>query len=314
MNFHFLVADQMHDSLFPLLKSSGFTYDYLPAIDREGIKKIIARYEGLIIRSKAFVDDNLLEKASKLRVICRAGAGIDNLDVQAIKSRNIHIINAPEGNKDAVAEHCIALLLNLFNNVIKADGEVRKGIWDREGNRGIELRNKTVGIIGYGNMGSAFAERLKSFGCRIIAFDKYKNGFGDEIVEEVGLETIFDHADVVSLHIPLTTETRFWIDAAFINKFKKPFYLLNSARGEIIAFRTIAEAIKSGKIKGAALDVLENEKLANMTVDQEKHFKCLINSGRVIFTPHVGGWSFESYQRINEVIIKKMKDWLHNLT
>jgi D-3-phosphoglycerate dehydrogenase len=314
MIFHFLVADQMHNSLFPLLESSGFTYDYLPAIDREGIKKIIANYDGLIIRSKTFVDDDLLGQDIKLKVLCRAGAGIDNLDIDAIQSRNIHIINAPEGNKDAVAEHCMALLLNLFNNIIRADSEVRQGIWEREGNRGIELKNKTVAIIGYGNMGSAFAERLRSFGCKIIAYDKYKKGFGDEIVEEVSLDTVFNTADVISLHIPLTSETRSWIDTAFINKFKKPVYLLNTSRGEIISFRTIAEAMKVGKIAGAALDVLENEKLANLTPEQKLYFNRLVHSGRVIFTPHVGGWTIESYQRINEIIIEKLKSWLSNLT
>lgn len=314
MNFHFLVADQMDDSLFPSLENSGFSYDYLPAIDRRGIKKVIADYDGLIIRSKTFVDDDLLSGDIRLRVVCRAGAGIDNLDIDAIQSRNIHIINAPEGNKDAVAEHCIALLLNLFNNINRADSQVRQGIWEREGNRGIELKNKTVGIIGYGNMGSAFAERLKGFGCRIIAYDKYKEGFGDEVVEEVSLEGIFAAADVVSLHVPLTSETRFWLDEAFINNFRKSFYLLNTARGEIVSFKTIAEALKSGKIAGAALDVLENEKLTKMTTEQKLNFEYLVQSDRVIFTPHVGGWTFESYERINEVIIEKLNKWVDNLT
>lgn len=310
MPMRFLIADKIHESLLPALEDLGIGYDYLPDITKKQLKQSIGNYEGLIIRSKVFVDEHILSSAPKLQVVCRAGAGIDNLDVEALEARNIRIINAPEGNKDAVAEHCLGLLLNLFNNINHGDKQIRQGIWDREGNRGIELKNRTVGIIGFGNMGSAFAERLVGLGCRVIAYDKYKSDFGTGSVEEVKLEDIQQHSDVISLHVPLTSETKFFINEDFIEKLQRPVYLINTSRGEIISMKTIVNGLKSSKIAGAALDVLENEKLDQMTAEQIHFFNKLKDLENVIFTPHVAGWSRESYIRINEVMIQKLKEWL----
>lgn len=308
----FLIADKMHESLLPALANLNIGYDYLPDVPKEQIKEIIGAYEGVILRSKIFVDEKLLSSATGLKVICRAGAGIDNLDVEAIEAKGIHIINAPEGNRDAVAEHCVALLLNLFNKINQADRQVRNNVWDREGNRGVELKGMTVGIIGFGNMGSAFAERLTGFSCRVIAYDKYKSGFGSSAVEEVSLDAIIEQSDVLSLHIPLTADTRFWINDAFIERLQRPVYLINTSRGEIISFKTLVNGLKTSKIVGVALDVLENEKLDQLTDEQRVCFDQLKRSERVIFTPHVAGWTVESYMRINEVIIQKLEDWLTN--
>ena len=310
MSLKFIIVDQMHESLFPMLEKIKVSYDYFPEYKREDIKKAIPGYDGLIIRSKTKVDHELIEGAVNLKVVCRAGAGIDNLDEEALHKQGIHIINAPEGNRDAVAEHTIGLLLNLFAKINQADNQVRDRIWDREGNRGIELKNKTVGIIGYGNMGSAVAERLRSFGCDILVYDKYKRSFKDNFVQSVTLEDLFASTDVLSLHIPLTTETRGWIDKDFFSKFKKDIFLINTSRGEIIPLKDLVSLLKSGKIRGAGLDVLENERINELSEEQNRNFNYLIASDNVVLTPHVAGWSAESYQKINEVLVNKLILWM----
>ncbi|MGK7389699.1 MAG: NAD(P)-dependent oxidoreductase [Candidatus Cyclobacteriaceae bacterium M2_1C_046] len=310
MSLNFLIADEMHESLFPLLKETGIAFDFKPQISRNEIKEKLHAYDGLIIRSKTRVDAELLADADKLKVVCRAGAGIDNLDEDILRERNIYIINAPEGNRDAVAEQCIGMLLNLFTRICLADRQVRDHIWDREGNRGIELKGKTVGIIGYGNMGSAFAERLRSFGCKILAYDRYRKEIGDKQVKEASLEEIFEQVDVLSLHIPLTNETKGWINSEFISNFRKNIFMLNTSRGEVLPFKDLVEALKSGKVKGAALDVLENEKLDKLSKEQYSYFQFLTSSENVLLTPHVAGWTIESYRRINEVLIEKLKKWI----
>lgn len=310
MALKFFIVDEMHESLFPLLTEIGITYEFEPLIKRDEIIQRINAYDGLIIRSKTKVDAELLANADKLKVICRAGAGIDNIDEDIIKEKNIHVINAPEGNRDAVAEHCIGMLLNIFSRICLADRQVRNQVWERENNRGIELKGKTVGIIGYGNMGSAFAERLKSFGCKILAYDCYKTGYVDDQVIEGNLEDLFEHTDVLSLHIPLTKETKGWINTDFISNFRKNIYILNTSRGEVLRFKDLVAGLESGKVIGAALDVLENEKLNQLTQEQNSFFKYLVSSENVLLTPHIAGWTIESYRRINEVLIEKLKKWL----
>jgi len=201
------------------------------------------------------------------------------------------------------------MLLCLFNNILRADTEIRNGIWDREGNRGVEIMNKTVGIIGYGNNGGATAKRLSGFGCKVLAYDKYRDNYGDSFAEEASLERIMQEADILSLHIPLTEVTRYLINQDFIDQFSKPFYLLNLSRGEIVKLKAVVNGLESGKIKGACLDVLENEKIKNLTADQQGDFDYLISSDKVILTPHIGGWSHESYVRINEVLVRQIKNW-----
>lgn len=306
--FKCLIADQMHESIIPLLEELGYIVHYRPEITREQLLQQIADYSGLIIRSKTAINAEVIEKAINLKFVGRAGAGIDQLDVALLEKQNITILNAPEGNRDALGEHSIGMLLCLFNKIHLANIQVKNKTWDREGNRGVELMGKTVGLIGFGNMGQAFARRLSSFGCKVLAYDKYHGNFKSPFADSVSMEEIFKSADILSVHTPLTSETRGMIDDNFIKKFKRPFYLINTARGEIIPFSTIANGIKNGKILGAVLDVLENEKLNKLSPEQIDYFNYLTSSDKVIMTPHVAGWTFESYIKINEVLVRKIKE------
>lgn len=296
----------MHPSIIPLLENEGFRVDYRPEISRPEIEVIIHQYHGLIIRSKTTMDRPLLEKASQLRFIGRAGAGLDKIDVDYLEGRNIPLYNAPEGNRDAVAEHAIGMLLALFNHIPRADRQVREKIWNREQNRGEELSGKTVGIFGYGHMGQTFAKKLRGFDVKVLAYDKYKSGFGSEFVEESSFERVQEESDILSVHVPLTSETRNFFTLDVINAFKKPFYLINTARGEVISFETLNEALESGKLKGALLDVLEKEKLDKLEPSQEKAFQRLAQKTNVLFSPHVAGWTFQSYEKINKVLVGKL--------
>lgn len=299
-----LIVDDTHPSMFEMLKQAGFVYRYEPAFKRTDILTHIADYDGLIIRSKTFIDEEILQKAAKLRFIARAGAGLDLIDIAAAEKRNIKVFAANEGNRDAVAEHAVGMLLALFANIVKADREVRQGIWNREGNRGIELMGKTVGLIGYGFNGSATAQRLSGFGCNVLAYDKYLANYGNAYARQVTLEELMEKAEVISLHVPLTDETRLMVNEDFIERVAHPFFLLNMARGEIVCLESVVNGLKSGKIRGACLDVLENEKLKTLTPAQQAAFDYLCASDRVVLTPHVAGWTQESYIKINEVLMK----------
>ncbi len=301
-----LIADEMHESILPLLHELGFETTYAPKASREELLELIPGHQVLLIRSKTTIDQEFVDKADALEIIGRAGAGLDKIDVAYVEDKGIEIVNAPEGNRDALAEHAIGLLLSLLNNINRSDKEVRDFIWDREGNRGIELSDKTVGIIGYGYMGQAFVQRLRAFDCRVLVYDKYKKGFGTKKVEEVSLEKLQDKADILSLHTPLTDETRGWINADFLEKFRKNIYLLNTARGEILPIAELLKSIDSGKVKGAALDVLEKEKFDQLTEEQKDNFQNLFERDNVVLSPHVAGWTFASYKRINEVLVGKI--------
>lgn len=304
-----LVADEMHPSLLGMLESQGWQFDYRPGFRRNDILGYLSEYDGLIIRSKTRIDEELLTQATRLRFIARAGAGLDLIDEDATQQLGIALFHAGEGNRAAVAEHTVGMLLMLFNNLNKADREVRQAIWEREGNRGVELMGKTVGIIGYGNNGSATAQRLCGFGCRILAYDKYRDNYGDQFAQEATLKEIQQQADVISLHIPLTDDTRGLINEAFIKACQKPFYLINVSRGEIVTTRDVVRNMKEGKILGACLDVLENEKLSQLTTPQQECFDYLRSSPRVVLTPHIAGWTHESYVRINEVLVRQLAEW-----
>ncbi len=301
-----LVIDLMHESLLPLLAAKGLSADYRPALKREEVYDAVGDYEGLVVRSKITIDEALLGRAPRLRFIARAGAGMDQIDVEACRKRGIALFNAPEGNRVAVAEHALGMLLCLFNKLHLADRQVREGTWDREGNRGVELMGKTVGIIGYGNTGREFARRVRAFGCPVLAYDKYRQGYGDAFAEASTLEAIFERADVLSLHVPLTPETLGWVDETFLGRFRKSIYLVNTARGEIVPLAGLVAALGSGKVHGACLDVLENEKLAALNPAQRIAFDALAASDRVLFTPHVAGWTHESYRKINLVLVEKV--------
>ncbi|MFC5409849.1 2-hydroxyacid dehydrogenase [Larkinella bovis] len=302
-----LIADEMHPSLFSMLDQAGFRYRYDPKISRTDLIQQIGDYDGLVIRSKTTVDAEVLAAAHRLQFIGRAGAGLDLIDLGITEARNIRVFHAGEGNRDAVAEHTVGMLLGLLANLAKADREVRQGLWDREGNRGYELGSLTVGIVGFGNNGHATARRLSGFGCRVLCYDKYLTHYGGAYAQEAELEQIMEEADVLSLHIPLTAETRMMIDDAFITRFEKPFYLINIARGEVVSLSALVRGLESGKVRGACLDVLENEKLAKLTPDQQAAFDYLRHSDKVLLTPHVAGWTHESYVRINEVLVRQLK-------
>ena len=308
-----LIIDEMYPDIGQLLQSKGISYEYQPDISRDEIISVIHQYDGLIVRSKTRVDKEILDPAKNLKFIARAGAGIDNIDQAICVQKNIQIFNAPEANRDAVGEHGVGMLLALFNKLNTADLEVRKGLWLREQNRGTEIQGKTVGIIGYGNMGSAFAKRLRGFDCRVIAYDKFKKNYGDDIAEEVGLETLFAETDILSLHVPLTDETNRMVDKQFLASFKKPIILINMARGKVVVLRDLIAELEGGSIKGAALDVLENEKINELTKEQQSDFDHLIKMPNVLLTPHVAGWSFESYQKINKILVDKIAAFVHQL-
>lgn len=297
----------MHPSIISMLEKEGHQVTYSPKITREEILEQVSDFEGLIIRSKTPMDQELLEKAENLKFIGRAGAGLDQIDLDYLEKRGVKLFHAAKGNRDAVAEHALGGLLALFNHVIKADQEVRKGIWDREGNRGYELMGKTIGIMGYGNMGKSFAKRLTGFGVKILAFDKYKTDFGNESVQEVGWEKLKEEADILSIHVPLTPETRDFFKIEELKSFAKPFWLVNTARGELISFSVLNQAFDQGILRGAVLDVLENEKFQKFTLGQKEEFEKLAKRENVIFSPHVAGWTFESYVKINEVLVEKIK-------
>ncbi|GAB3254690.1 2-hydroxyacid dehydrogenase [Larkinella harenae] len=301
-----LIADEMHSSLFDMLEQAGFDYQYEPNITRSELLEQIGSYHGLIIRSKTKVDAEMLAAAQQLRFIGRAGAGLDLIDLAVAEQRNVQVFHAGEGNRDAVAEHTVGMLLGLLANIAKGDREVRQGIWDREGNRGYELGSMTVGIIGFGNNGRATARRLSGFGCRVLCYDKYLTHYGGAYAQEAELEQIMQEADVLSLHIPLTSETRTMVGDLFIERFEKPFYLVNIARGEIVSLAALVRGLESGKVRGACLDVLENEKLTQLSPEQQTAFDYLRNSDKVLLTPHVGGWTHESYVRINEVLVRQL--------
>ena len=303
-----LIIDDMHESIVPLLTQLGFDVDYLPKINRDEVLESISVYQGLILRSKLLVDKSILDRAEQLQFIARAGAGLDKIDLDEVSKRGIKLLNAPEGNRDALGEHTLGLLLSLTNNIVKSDREIRRFTWDREGNRGYEIGGKTVGLLGYGNMAQAFAKRLKPFGCEILAYDKYKVNYSDQFVKESSLEEIKERADIFSIHTPLTPETRGLVDHDFLSSFKKPFWLLNTARGEIIPIIDLLNFLNEGKILGASLDVLENEKIRKMSESEKKHYNELFEKHNVILTPHVAGWSFESYRRINDVLVSKIKN------
>ncbi|WMN11715.1 NAD(P)-dependent oxidoreductase [Marivirga salinae] len=302
-----LVIDEMHESITPLLNELNLEVDYMPKINREEIISIIGDYEGLIVRSKTYIDAELLQNTNKLKFVARAGAGVDNVEVNELEKRNIHLINAPEGNRDALAEHTMGMLLSLFNKINLADQEVRNGKWDREGNRGVELMGKTIGLLGFGNMGGAFAKRLSSFGCKIIAYDAEKTGFSNDYVEEVNLEKMQAEAQILSLHIPMNAQNKGIINSEFLLGFKKLDYIINTSRGEVLILKDLLKLLKSGKMKGAALDVLENEKINSLKDSELFVFQELTSLKQVILTPHIAGWSFESYEKINRVLTQKIK-------
>lgn len=305
-----LFIDSNHPVLHEQLQKAGFVCDLQYEWSKEKVMLELHNYVGVVIRSRFKLDKEIIDKGTQLKFIARAGAGMENIDVLYAESKGIKCLHAPEGNRDAVGEHAMGMLLSLLNNLNRADKEVREGIWIREGNRGTEIQGKTIGIIGYGNMGSAFAQRLKGFGVIVLAYDKYKKNFSDEYAKEADIEELFEKADILSLHLPLTDETNYLVNNSFIEKFKKSIYLINTARGKIVKTDDLEEQIKKGKILGACLDVLEYEQVSFEALDQNKlpeAFRYLIQSEKVVLSPHIAGWTFESHEKIARVLVEKIE-------
>lgn len=307
-----VIIESVHEILEEKLVKAGFTCDRLFDFNREQLKKVGKKYFGLVIRSRITLDQDFIDAFPNLKFIARSGSGLENIDTGYAKSKGIEIFSSPEGNRDAVGEHAIGMLLMLLNNLHLADLEVRAGHWNREKNRGHELKSMTVGIIGYGVMGSGLAEKLSGFGCSIIAYDKYKTGFGNHNVTEVSLQELQASADVVSLHLALTEETRHYFNSEFLSGFKKPIYLINTARGAHVNTHDLIDGLESGQVSGACLDVLEFEKpslLGLEITDENKDLKRLISAHNVVLSPHIAGWTFESYQKLSSVLADKILDW-----
>lgn len=301
-----LIIDKVHTSLVDELISNNHEVDYLPEITLEETEKIIPIYNGIVVRSKFRVDEGLMKKAVNLKFVARAGVGLDIFDLDYAKNNNIKVINAAGANANAVAEHALGLLLGLTSNISKSNNQVKSFIWEREQNRASELRGKTIGLIGYGNTGRAFAEKLKRFDCKIMAHDKFKSNFSDDFVKESSLENIQIEADVISLHVPLTDYTLYKCDDDFFSSFKKPIYFINTARGKIVNTAHLLNAIKNKKVIGAALDVLEEEDFDNLSPTIKITYQELFNCENIIVTPHVAGWSFQSFENISTVLSKNI--------
>ncbi|MEM7186512.1 MAG: 2-hydroxyacid dehydrogenase [Bacteroidota bacterium] len=304
-----LHLDSNHPILIEQLKEAGFHNDENYTASKEEVEQLIGDYDGIVIRSRFKIDTGFMNAATNLKFIARVGAGLESIDIEEAERRGIRLFSAPEGNRNAVGEHCLGMLLSLFNRLNRADLEVRSGQWNREANRGIELNGKTVGIIGYGNMGKAFAKKLKGFNCTVFCYD-IKEGVGNKNATQVSLKTLQEMADVVSLHTPWTPLTDKMVDKAFIESFKKPFWLLNSARGKCVVTSDLVDALRSGRILGAGLDVLEYEKLSFESLfnseEIPKALRELIEFDNVILSPHIAGWTVESKRKLAQTIVEKI--------
>ena len=301
-----LLLDKNHPLITEQLSEKGFVLDEDFSSSYEQVLEKIHLYEGVIIRSRIPLDAHFLEKAKNLKFIARVGAGMENIDTAKAQELGIKLINSPEGNKDTVAEHVIGMLLVLMNRLFISSNEVKKGIWLREENRGEEILGKTFGIIGYGNMGKAVAKRLSGFGCKTIFYD-IKPNLSDEFATQVSLQELQENADILSLHTPLTEDTLYMINEEFISKMKKNFYFINTARGKNLKTSALVNALKSGKIKGACLDVLEYEKTSFENLEtKNEDLEYLLNSEKAIITPHIAGWTYESKIKLAQVIVDKI--------
>ena len=294
-----LIADRTHEVLEDKLREAGFVVSVEPDHDYESLVAAAQGCVGLVVRSKVIIDSKFIDRVPSLSCIGRVGAGMETIDVEYAESKGISCLNSPEGNRDAVGEHAVGLLLALIDNIARADAEVRQGLWRREANRGIELGSLTVGIIGYGNMGQSFAKRLSGFGCRVVIYDKYK---------EIGtLEEVQREADVVSFHVPLTDETHHYLDTGFIEAMAKPFFVVNTARGAVVDTEALVQGMERGKVRGAALDVLEYENMqADGLDDVPASMQYLMRSPLTVLTPHVAGWTVESKYKLAAVLADKM--------
>jgi len=310
-----LFLDSVHPVLAERLEKAGMECIWVTTESLDELAAKLREAYGIVIRSRFVLDEPLLSRCPELRFVARSGSGLENIDLIAAEKKGIQVFNSPEGNRTAVAEHAIGMMLMLLNNLCRADRQVRNGKWIREGNRGGELEGRCIGIIGYGHTGSSFASRIAGFGCRVLAYDKYKKDFSTDYGRECSLEEIFREADVLSLHLPLTPETAYWLNSERIAKFHKPFLLVNTSRGSVVNTRDLVEALRKGLISGACLDVIEYEEHSFEAIGAGEKMPAamqfLAASDKVVLTPHIAGWTRESYFKLSDVLADKILAW-HN--